>query len=344
MKDNPRILILRMSAAGDIIHGSPVAHALREAYPNATIAWLVEDRFENLLKENPDIDERIVVPRKAWREWSLGRRAGAILDRIKHIRGLRFDVTLDLQGLTKSALPGFLSGAKQRIGFDGRDGRELSRFLNTTLIQSTATHVVDKNLELLRPLGIEAPTAFFPVPQGRSERVEAFLSQNGLTPGEFSIINPGAGWEAKRWALDRFGVVGQGLTQHTGNKAVVTWGGPQEQKMAEAIVDAGGQNCIMAPDTDLRELWLLLAQARIMVSSDTGPLHMAAAADVPTVALFGPTVGARNGPYGPSHEIVQGACPNHPLCWRKRHRAACRCMETITPDQVLEACRRILET
>lgn len=341
MNKPQRILILRMSAAGDIIHGTPVAHALRTAFPEAYIAWLVEDRFANLLEGNPDLNELIIVPRRAWQKWSTGRRIQTVMELMRKIRSLHFTTTLDLQGLTKSALPGFLSGAKERIGFAGRDGRELSRLLNTKLVSSSSTHVVDKNLDLLAPLGIERGEAIFHVPSGGDGKIDRFLQTNSLQPGCFALINPGAGWEAKRWPVDRFAEVSKELSQLTGNKSVVTWGGALEKKMAEAIVDAGEESCIIAPDTDLRELWLLLSNGRLLVSSDTGPLHMAAAAGVPTVALFGPTTGARNGPYGDRHEIIQGRCANHPLCWKKRYRSMCRCMDTIQPDDVIAACRRI---
>lgn len=337
-----RYLIIRMSSAGDVIHGLPVVRALKKARPDAEIAWLVEDRFADLLKGNPDLDEILILPRRAWREWSFAKRTGTVWKLLQKIRRNWYQTTLDLQCLSKSALAAWFSGAPRRVGFASPDGREISTLLNNTLVSPSVTHVVERNLALLDPLGITADRAEFPAPPPPNERVTQFLGDSNLTPGDFVIINPGAGWPAKRWPLERFGNLAKELSQLTDKQVVITWGGDAEKKMALEIVASSPKNCMIAPETDLLELGSLLAQARLFIGCDTGPLHLAAAAGVKCIGLFGPTSGERNGPYGEGNTVLQGRCKNHPLCWKKRWRDKCRCMQEIQVAEVIAACRERL--
>ncbi|MFH0910879.1 MAG: glycosyltransferase family 9 protein, partial [Planctomycetota bacterium] len=289
------------------------------------------------------VDELIVIPRRAWSGWSLSRRLSELRSILERLKALAFDASLDLQGLAKSALAARLAGIPKRIGFGGREGKELSRLLNNTLVtpEEAERHVVERNLALLRPLGMNGASVRFPRPSVESRVVKIFLARERLSRQGFAVMNPGGGWPAKRWPLERFCALAQGLEKDPGLRIVVAWGNQEEKKMAEAIVQSAPLSCMMAPETDLRELWALLAQGALFVGGDTGPLHMAAAAGVPTVALFGPTSGLRNGPYGAGHRMIQGRCANHPHCWKRRHREACTCMQSIAVEEVLEACRSL---
>ena len=205
----PRILIVRLSAIGDTIQTMPVACALRERFPKAFLAWAVEERAGGLLSGHEALDELILLPR-GWLKWP-----GGVWRLRRRLHRLRFDVAIDVQGLTKSALLAWMSGARRRVGFGNHWGRELSKWLNNELVESKATHVVDQYLELLRPLGIESPTVRFQVPEHNQDRenAEAIIGRLGFTDG-FAIINLGAGWPSKLWLVDRFAAV----AHHLGNK------------------------------------------------------------------------------------------------------------------------------
>src|SRR4051812_25280462 len=170
---SPRILIVRVSAIGDVIHGIPVLCALRETYPSAFLAWVAEGTMGDVLEGHPALDELVRVPRRWWKSprevWRMRRR----------LRSLRFDIAIDLQCLTKSALTAWLSGAPRRIGKTGADGRELSRWFNNELVEAGGTHVLEHYLSMLRPLGIRSPAVRFDLPEraADAEAVEQFLQK-----------------------------------------------------------------------------------------------------------------------------------------------------------------------
>ncbi|MGD9723854.1 MAG: glycosyltransferase family 9 protein [Pirellulales bacterium] len=333
---HPRILIVRLSAIGDVVHGLPVLCALRAAYPQAFLAWVVEGRTAEILRCHPALDELIVVPRgwlkRAREVWTLART----------LRRLEFDTAIDVQGLTKSAVAARLSGAKRRVGFDGVDGREVSRWLNNRLVLPAATHVVDRNLELLRALDIDRPQARFDLTVPPADHAAADRLLEGLSlAGPFAVINPGAGWPSKLWPAERFAAVAHRLGQSRGVPSLVVWAGAQERAAAEQIVAASGSWAKMAPPTSLGELVAIARRATLFLSSDTGPLHLAAAVGTPCVGLFGPMPAERNGPYGPGHIAVEkmrmtGAS-------RERRTAGPEVMQSINVDDVCTACEQILQ-
>jgi lipopolysaccharide heptosyltransferase I len=329
-----RILIVRLSAVGDVVHGVPVLNALRDAFPQALLAWVVEPRAATLLRGHKSLDELIVVPH-GWLKspaavWRLRRR----------LRAMHFDLTVDLQGLTKSAVAAWLSGAPRRIGFGGANGRELSPWLNNERIVSTARHVIDCNLELLQPLGIELPEVRFDLPESPDDRAAAqrIIRQVKLD-GLFALINPGAGWPSKLWPPQRFAAVAQHLGRR-GVPSVVVWGGGQEREWAAKIVAGSNGYGWLAPPTSLTELAALARRASLFIASDTGPLHIAAAVGTPCVGLYGPMSGQRNGPYGPQHVILQPR--QFEGTSRQRRNAPPELMAAITPEMVCQACDRVL--
>lgn len=331
-----RILIVRLSAIGDVIHGLPVLNALREAFPKAFLGWVVEGRASCLLDGHAALDRLISVPRG----WLKSPRA---IWRLRHqLRTLAFDTTIDIQGLTKSAVAAWLSGAERRIGFDGAKGRELSRWLNTELVSSTAQHVVDCNLELLRPLGIQSPKVRFELPEKAEDRSSAdrLLRRVGLEKG-FALINPGAGWPSKLWPAGRFAAVAQHLGRVWRLPSVVVWAGKQEQALAHEVVAHAQGYAWEAPATSLLELASLARRAHLFLASDTGPLHLAVAVGTPSVGLFGPMPAERNGPYGPGHVAIQAV--RFEGTSRQRRHAPREVMEAITVEMVCEACDRVLQ-
>lgn len=330
-----RILIVRLSAIGDVLHGLPALNALRDARPRAFIAWVVEGAAAQLLRDHKALDELIVVPRK----WLKSPRA--VMDLRRRLRPLRFDISIDLQGLTKSAVAARLSGARHRIGFAGRDGRELSRWLNNDRVPATRTHVVDRNLELLAPLGITSPIARFDLEDTASDALSAreILAARRLAD-RFAVINPGAGWPSKLWPAERFAGVARYLGHRHSLRSLVVWAGEAERASAEQIVAGSAGFATIAPATSLRELAAIARQAAVFVSSDTGPLHLAAAVGTPCVGLFGPMPAERNGPYGPGHAAVQKMCLKGTS--RQRRTAGPESMEAISIEDVCKACDQVL--
>jgi len=331
----PRVLIVRLSAIGDVIHGLPVLCGLREAWPGAHLSWVVEHRAGALLEGHAALDELVPLPRGWFKSpgevWRLRRR----------LRALRPDVTLDLQGLTKSAAVAWLSGCRRRIGFGDVKGRELSRWLNTELVHTSAAHVIDANLQLLAPLGIHVENVRFDVPEREADARSAQATIDRLDLGHgYAVLNPGAGWPSKLWPADRFAAVARRLGRQWRLPSLVVWAGDQERAWAEAIVAGGEGHARLAPGTSLQELAALARRAVLFVGSDTGPLHIAAAVGTPCVGLYGPMPAARNGPYGPAHIALQKATFEGPS--RQRRHAPAALMEAITVDDVAGACDTLL--
>ena len=351
---SPRILIVRLSAIGDCLHAVPVLVALREKNPQACIGWAIEEAAHALLEGHPLVDRFHIFPRRAFK-----RRTGTLVERLgrldafrREVREARYDVALDLQGLTKSGLVAWWSGAARRVGFAGKESREINRFFVTTRIQppDEAVHVVEKNLSLLRPLDIAPPRSprwVLPDYSKEREELEPFLSQNNLGPGSeckaFVLINPGATWVTKRWSAELFGQVARRLVREHDVAVVATWADDEEKRAAETIVNGAGKSAWIAPSTNLRQLAALTSQARLFVGNDSGPLHLAVALGVPCVSVFGASDPLRNGPYGAMHRI-QAAGPDCQPCWKKTcARKDMACLDSVTPDCVVESCAGLLE-
>ena len=333
---SPRILIVRLSAIGDVVHVTPVLNALRERFSQAFLAWVVEERAAAVLRGHKALDELISLPR-GWLKspgtvWRLRRR----------LRSMRPDITIDVQGLTKSAIVAWLSGARRRIGFGGYWGRELSTWVNSELVHTTARHAIDRNLQLLLPLGIESPTVCFQIPEEESEAAAAgqTIRRAGFEEG-FSLINPGAGWPSKLWPSDRYAAVARHLGRTWGLPSMVLWNGEEERRCAEQIVAGSDGHAHLALPTTLRELAALARRARLIIGSDTGPLHLAVAVGTPCVGLYGPWPAERHGPYGPQNIAIQKMTFEGST--RQRRHASSKFMEAIGVESVCEACDLILE-
>ncbi len=330
-----RILIVRLSAIGDVIHGMPVLCALRDRFPRAELSWLVEERAAPLLEGHEALDGLLTVPR-GWL-----KSPQTLLRLRRRLREGAFDVAVDVQGLAKSALAARLSGAPRRIGFGDEKGRELSPWLYTDRVHTRSPHVVDANLDLLRPLGIKHPRVRFAVPEPEKDRTaaEQILAEMGVG-ARFAVINPGAGWASKVWPADRYPAVARHLGESLRLPSLVIWGSEQEREWAEAIGAASGGYARPAPPVTLRQLAALLRRARLFVGADTGPLHLAAAVGTPCVGLFGPTPAIRNGPYGPGHHVLQNV--SFEGTSRQRRSAGPEVMAAIRADEVCTACEAVL--
>ncbi len=311
-----KIAIVKLSSLGDVIHALPVARALRRALLGVHLSWIVEAREYALLKDHPDLDSVVPVDTRRWRKlvWrpSGAREVLGKVSRLKsRIRKASFDVTLDLQGLIKSGLLTAYTGAPLRIGFTAdhcREGWLNAVFTNRRVRPpARAVHVVDQYLSLLEPLGVTPgpPEFHVSVPAAANLRMENFLGEQGIKRRDLVVaLNPGAGRENKRWPLPHFCRLAERLAQEPDVKILLLWG-PDEVHMARQIRDGMSARVILAPPTDLHELAAILRHSALMVASDTGPLHLAAALGTPSLGLFGPTRAERNGPYGSSCRGVQ---------------------------------------
>ncbi|MBM3820198.1 MAG: lipopolysaccharide heptosyltransferase I [Acidimicrobiia bacterium] len=331
-----RFLIVRLGSLGDVIHAIPAAAALRNHFPQAQIDWMVDPRYVELLQLVESIDQPIAVdPRQSV-------DTSSVLGTITDLRRARYDAVLDLQGLLKSAVLARLVGGRRTIGFPRRHLREpVARlFYSDATDPGAATHVIDKNLALLQALGVTDRRVHFPIRIPHTPVVESVTGRFG--PAGFAVLNPGAAWPNKRWPPERFGAVAAALQRERGLRSLVLWG-PGEEALASVVAASSGGSAEQAPPTSIADVVGIARQARLMVSGDTGPLHIAGAAGTPIVALFGPTFPERNGPWSPRDIVVsrvaQCECHYERRC---RRRGRPPCIEDITADEVMDAVRRRL--
>ena len=335
-KSQPRFLITRLSAIGDCILTMPLACALRDAFPQAWIGWLAEKGGASLLENHPAIDEVIVAPKKVLKS------PGELWKMRSTLRSLQVDVTLDPQGLLKSSVLAWLTGAKTRIGFRPPVGREMSHWFNNDLVTSQQPHVVDRYRELLSALDVEPTPVRFDVPRPsqNARSMAAWLYSQHLEDKPLAILNPGAGWDSKVWPIDRYAEVSKYLEAEHDLRCIVVWSGEKERAWAKQIVAGAAGSAALAPNTSLPDLAALLRQAKLFVGSDTGPLHLAAAVGTPCVGIYGPTDPAECGPYGSGHRTVQTYLQGGTN--RQRRRGENLAMQAVTVEQVTVACRETL--
>jgi lipopolysaccharide heptosyltransferase I len=299
--DAPRsIVIVKLSAIGDVLHAVPAAVALKRAFPATRIGWAVEGRAADVLAGHPAIDHLFRLPRG----WLKSPRA--VWSLRQQLRLFAADVTIDMQGLFKSMVATALTGAHTRIGYAKPESREQAWIAYTHAIRPSATHIMERHCELLGPLGVKPRAIEFDMPRwpvSRSRVHEWFRELR--FDGPPSIINPSSGWQSRRWPTERFAAVARELMHRHGVRSLVVWGGGDERLAAERIVADAGDAAVLAPATTLQDLGEVCRLARLFISSDTGPLHLAAAVGTPCVGLYGPIPGGRNGPYGPRHVNVE---------------------------------------
>jgi heptosyltransferase-1 len=284
------------------------------------------------------LDQLIRLPR-GWL-----KDLGKVRSLRNELQAAPFDVAIDVQSLTRSALVAWMSGAPRRIGFGGWSRRELSPWMNNFLVRPTRAHIIERNLELLGPLGIESAQVEYRLPRfvGPASTMNEFIrsqSNDSCLQSGFVLINPGGGWRSKLWPPDRYAEVARLIRQKHGLPSVVVWAGETEKTAAEIIVRESRGNAVLAPSTSLQELAELCRSASLFVGADTGPLHLAVAVDTPCVGLLGPMPAHRNGPFGPQHVAVEGKTP-----WRflGNHKRSMRSILSIVPSSVVEACDAVL--
>src|SRR5262252_71641 len=340
MKSKPnRFLVVKFGSLGDIVHCLPSVAQLRRAFPEAEIDWLIE-RKNKIVVELSGLDVRVVpIDTYQWRNSPGIGSAKEIAEFVWALSTDGYDCTIDFQGLLKSAFFAYLSGAPMRIGWERDFLKEsVSRFFYTDVVTPKRIHIIDQQMELLRPLGID-PDWYIEVPlRARSEAkrsVERKLA--GLT--DYVVINPGGNWPTKCWDPEKYGELAARLT-NDGLPVVVT-SGPGEEHLVRSLREKAP--VVREIATTLEELVALCETARLFVGGDTGPMHFAAAVGTPIVAIFGPTSSDRNGPFRREDIVVERRLSCRPCYERERCPLEhLHCMVEITVDHVYEACRKRL--
>ncbi len=331
---------------GDLVHTLPAVSALRKRFPDARIDWLVETRHRDVLLDNPDVSELIEVDTLGWRRRLFSPRTWReIRGSVARIRERRYDFVLDLQGTIKSAVSAFLARSDRRIGFGASHLKEwAAALLYTERVSANGDrpHVIDRHLSLLRALDIETEERRFAISVSPAEKVAAEGELARMNLREYVLLNPGGSWVTKRWSPERFGRLAAAIEREWKLESLVVWG-PGEEGMAREVVEASKGAARLAPRTSLRDLIPYIRKARLFVSGDSGPLHLASACGVPAVGIFGPTDPARNGPFGSGDEVVWKHVACSP-CYKHRCPGYGNvCLTAIEVDDVLRAVRKRLE-
>lgn len=334
-----RILLIKPSSPGDILHALPVARAIRAAWPDAHLAWLVATPFASLLEVEPSVNELIRFDRRHFAH--VGFRWGPTRDFaafVRELRARRFDLVLDLQGLVRSGFMAWACGARVRIGF--RDAREAAWIFYSHHLprRSGDEHAAERNMLALDALGIPRGKSDFrpTITDADRDAARALLPQRDAP---CALLVPSTRWETKRWPAERFGQLASKLRATHGLSGVLVGGADDAPLGRRAANASNGAAVDLCGKTTLRELAALVAAARVVVTADSTPMHMAAAFGRPLVALFGPTNPARTGPFGRPSDVVRLDLPCSP-CYL-RHARQCpyslRCMNDLSVDAVAAA-------
>ncbi|HEX5645678.1 MAG TPA: lipopolysaccharide heptosyltransferase II [Nitrospira sp.] len=334
---NGRILLIKPSSLGDIVHALPVVSAIKAQWPGVHLTWVVKRQWAELVRRVAGVD----------RVWPVDGGAVSWLKQGWALRAERFDVTVDLQGLFRSGAVAWLSGVPLRIGF--ANGREGSPWFYTTRVPvpTAEMHAVDRYLLVAEAMGVRvlgAPQFRFNVRDEDRAIVRNILSEKGISVDQpWVAMNVSARWITKRWPLSSFAGVIDRLHEE-GRGPVVVIGSAEDRCDVDALRAVTTTPFIdLAGAVPLGCLPALLSKAGAMITNDSGPMHIAAAVGVPVVALFGPTSEVRTGPYGTGHRVLTGSVPCRPCFSRVcRHVPELECLRALTPDDVAEAVRDLL--
>ena len=336
-----RVLVMRLSAMGDILHALPAVTALREAHPEWRIGWAVEPHWKPLLatdgaigrgSQMPIVDRVHVVPARQWARSPLSAKTlREVRTMRRDLRDEKYDVCVDVQGAFRSGLIARWARTERLIGEDNPRER-IARMFFTERVKTRGVHVIEQAIEVMNAVaGDSLPTRFplLPVDPDAECRADTIAKP-------FVLINPGAGWGAKRWPTDRYGIVAERL-RDAGYKVVVN-AGPGEESLANQIVLASN-GAASVRQSSIAELIALTRRAALVIGGDTGPAHLASALDRTVVGIFGPTDPARNGPFGGRFRVLR-----HPESKRDhtRHSSPEAGLLTITPDDVMGAAAELL--
>ncbi len=335
-----KILIIKLSAIGDVVQTLPALEAIKKTYPTSEITWVVEEAATGILEGHPLIHCLLISRRKSWirmlkNPLTFFTGMKRIIAFLRELRSTRYDIAVDFQGLLKSGILIGLARAHRKIGFDRT--RELSYlFLNEKLPPyEKEKHALERYLDVARYLGAVNPSTACELPLEREVSVmKQRIRSVRQDARPLIVINPVARWRTKLWSERKFADLADRLIQEK-NAVIIFTGSADDRAIIGRIVSLMKQKAeIWAGETTLKELAALASLSSLFITTDTGPMHLAAAAGAKLLALFGPTAPWRTGPYGPSHIVVRKGLNCSPCFQRKCDNV--QCMEAITVEEVLE--------
>lgn len=349
--DKQKILVLRLSAVGDVLRTLPAVKALKERFPYSSIAWITEEPAEALLKSQPEIDRVILFPR---RRWAKGIRSpktlwGTVVEMVRFVKRLRregYGVCLDFHGSLKSGLLALLSGSPRRVGYDRRSVKEGNFLFSNEKVALPQEKIsrYERNALLLKGMGIEGGRVepSLHIPREDKQYIEEFFreSLNG-TKRPWITIHPGTSSKTlyKRWMADRYAQLADRLTEELGATVLFTWG-PGEKEWVQGIQGQMRRSSVLAVETfSLTQLAEIFRRCDLYIGGDTGPTHVASFVRTPVVVIYGPTDPVINEPYG-VHRKVRRAVGCNPC--RKRSCKELRCLKAVKVEDVFRAAREML--
>ncbi len=344
----PRLLVIRLSAFGDILRTLPAVRLLKSRFPSIEIHWVVEDGWSGLLADHPDLSSQIVLPRRQWRgwirrPWMWPRLLAGIANFRRSLQAVDADVLLDFHGNLRSGLAAGLAGTPVRLGYDGHQQKEGNRRFTTHRVPagSRRTPRLERNLDLVRALGVTGePVVGCDLPLvGKGRDSAADIRRRFVGDRPYAILSPGASARqaSKKPPPDLLVAAGRALAEAQ-ILPLVVWG-PGEEPDAGAVVERATGDAVLAPATDLAELAALLQDARIFVGGDSGPLHLACAVGCPVVGIYGPTDPQVNQPWGVPFRTV---FPRGREYTGIKNRDRRRGFEGLETEQVVEAVSGLL--
>lgn len=322
-----KILIVKPSSLGDVVHSLPILNALKNCFPSVEIHWVIAKGLEGLLEEHSFIQKLWVINKDDWKEL---KKAPYTVKELKRLfEGLKkeqYDAVIDLQGLLRSGIIASATGASVRIGF--HEAREGSRYFYTHTVKGGKDiHAVDRYLKIASFLGCDVSRVAFSLPPESPSIFQSLLSSYNLNR-EYAAIIPGARWKTKVWPPEKFGELASRLPVQS-----VILGSEADRDIADLIVSISeGKAVSLAGKTNLKELIAVMRKAIFAVSNDSGPMHIAAALGIPVFAIFGPTDPGRTGPYGEGHKIIRADVSCAP-CLKKKCDAM-KCMNGLSAERV----------
>ena len=327
-----KILIVKPSSLGDVVHSLPFLNVAKKCYSNAEIHWVIAKGLENLLEGHPMIDKLVIIHKDMWKKITHAQRTvKEIKALLKRLKQEKYDLVIDLQGLLRSGIITKATNAPVRVGF--QEAREGSRLFYTHKVKGGKNiHAVDRYLKIAAYLGCDISDIRFP-----------FLSHSilsldqSLFSEDYAVIIPGARWKTKVWPAGNFGELASKLSLKT-----VIAGGKSEIEAADTIVSLSqGKSLSLSGKTDLKELVEVIRHAQFVVSNDSGPMHIAAALKIPVFAIFGPTDATRTGPYGKGHTIIREDVTCAP-CFKKTCNDM-KCMKDLSVEKVYKIIKKCIE-
>ncbi len=341
------ILIIRLSSLGDVLMSVPAVRAIRRLFPDAHISWLVEGSVAGILARQDFIDEIIFFPRSALvrhlKGGHLPTTAYILKDFMKKLRERQYDIIIDLHGIAKSVALMFLSHGKKRVGFGKTFSKDLSHLFYNERVEGPEKriHKVRRNMLVARYLGCEGdiPQAPLAVHDNARAYIDEFFRSRGIR-GPVFAVNPFASKDSafKRWPLERYAELIDRIEKDLKGTVVIIWG-PGEREEAQRLAALTGERAQLACQTDIAQLYALLARADVYIGGDTGTTHLASAAGTPVLSIFGPTDVVINRPFSEDSVVVRKEMDCSP-CKNKACKTR-QCLMTIFPDEVFEALKKI---